>query len=57
MIEYFTKSRGHDYVLGFYEINGDNKDSIMKQITGQYVQKELILDIATKSSPTSGVQM
>ncbi len=32
---------------GLYEITGDNKDFITKQITGQYVQKEFILDIAS----------
>ena len=31
----------------FYEIRESNNDSVMKQITGQYVQKELILDIAS----------
>lgn len=47
IIEYFNKSPGHNNVIGFYEITGDNKDPFMKQITGQYVQKELILDIAS----------
>lgn len=31
----------------FYEIREQNNDEINKQITGQYVQKELILDIAS----------
>ncbi len=31
----------------FYEIREQNNDSLNKQITGQYVQKELILDIAS----------
>lgn len=31
----------------FYEIKGDNNDDITKQITGQYVIKEFILDIAS----------
>jgi len=35
----------------FYEIREQNNDSINKQITGQYVQKELILDIASWISP------
>ena len=35
----------------FYEIRESNNDSVMKQITGQYVQKELILDIASWISP------
>ncbi len=30
----------------FYEIKGDN-DDVTKQITGQYVIKEFILDIAS----------
>lgn len=37
------------HVFGFYEIKGDNVDD--KQITGQYVQKELIFDIASWISP------
>ena len=47
MIEYFTKSCGHDHGRSFYEIREQNNDPINKQITGQYVQKELILDIAS----------
>jgi hypothetical protein len=35
----------------FYEIREQNNDPINKQITGQYVQKELILDIASWISP------
>lgn len=45
LIEYYKKSRG-DMYLG-YTIKGDNKDKINKQITGTYVPKELILDIAS----------
>ncbi|CCU55988.1 N1R/p28-like protein [Choristoneura rosaceana entomopoxvirus 'L'] len=32
---------------GFYEIKGDNNNKKTKQITGQYVSKEIILDIAS----------
>ncbi|MGL5962693.1 MAG: DUF3627 domain-containing protein [Cetobacterium sp.] len=38
-------------VGNFYEIRESNNDAISKQITGQYVQKELILDIASWISP------
>jgi hypothetical protein len=34
-----------------YEIKGDNKHTKNKQITGQYVHKDLILDIASWISP------
>jgi hypothetical protein len=47
----YLKSRRRDHDGGFYEVAGDNKDPINKQITGQYVQKELILDIASWISP------
>ena len=33
--------------VGFYEIKGNNNDELTKQITGQYVRQELILDIAS----------
>jgi hypothetical protein len=46
LLKYYNKSCRRDPVGGFYEITADNKDPIMKQITGQYVQKEFILDIA-----------
>lgn len=36
---------------GLYEIKADNNDPLNKQITGQYVLKELILDIASWISP------
>jgi len=45
------KSRRADLHGGFYEIKADNKDVLNKQITGQYVQKEFILDIASWISP------
>jgi hypothetical protein len=38
------------YVEGgsdFYEVTGDNKDELVAKTTGQYVRKELILDIAS----------
>lgn len=47
MVEYYNSCRpdcGGNY---FYEIGGTNNDDINKQITGQYVSKELILDIAS----------
>ncbi|MGL5961591.1 MAG: KilA-N domain-containing protein [Cetobacterium sp.] len=47
IIEYFENRRRPKLEAGLYEITGDNKDSIQKQITGQYVQKKLILDIAS----------
>jgi hypothetical protein len=50
LVEYI-KSRGGNSLRGFYEVAGDNKDPINKQLTGQYVQKELILDIASWISP------
>jgi KilA-N domain len=31
----------------FYEVKGDNKDALVAKTTGQYVRKELILDIAS----------
>jgi KilA-N domain len=31
----------------FYEVTGDNKDELVAKTTGQYVRKELILDIAS----------
>jgi hypothetical protein len=34
-----------------YEVKGDNKNDHNKQITGQYVHKDLILDIASWISP------
>ena len=33
--------------IDFYEIKGDNNDKIERRITGTYVSKELILDIAS----------
>jgi hypothetical protein len=52
LIRYFESKSCPSYVRGnFYEIRESNNDSVMKQITGQYVQKELILDIASWISP------
>ena len=45
------KSCPRDPVGSFYEVREQNNDPINKQITGQYVQKELILDIASWISP------
>ncbi|MGL5961484.1 MAG: DUF3627 domain-containing protein [Cetobacterium sp.] len=50
LVEY-SESCGGKSLRGFYEIKGDNNDFLNKQITGQYVQKELILDIASWISP------
>jgi KilA-N domain len=47
-INYYNAKSCPPYVVGnFYEIKETNNDEIKKQITGQYVQKELILDIAS----------
>lgn len=35
----------------FYEVRESNNYKVTKQITGQYAQKELILDIASWISP------
>ncbi|MGL5962470.1 MAG: DUF3627 domain-containing protein, partial [Cetobacterium sp.] len=52
LIEYFANKRCPSDLKGnFYEIRESNNDVISKQITGQYVQKELILDIASWISP------
>jgi len=48
MIEYYKKNWGPDLDSKFlYEVKGANKDKIDKQVTGTYVPKELILDIAS----------
>jgi hypothetical protein len=46
MIEYYHNSRRQNPDV-YYEVNGYNKDKIDCQITGTYVPKELILDIAS----------
>ena len=38
---------GESHVGFMYEIKGDNQDTITRKITGTYVPKELILDIAS----------
>jgi hypothetical protein len=45
------KNRRPDVAGGFYEIKTGNKDISNKKISGQYVQKEFILDIASWISP------
>src|SRR5579864_7839040 len=48
LIEYYVSRRPH--LVGgsdFYEVKGDNKDALVAKTTGQYVRKELILDIAS----------
>ena len=48
MVEYYQKTRRGNSHVGFsFEIKGDNNDNLNKQITGTYVPKELILDIAS----------
>jgi KilA-N domain len=50
LIEYYESRRPH--LVGgsdFYEVTGDNKDELVAKTTGQYVRKELILDIASVS--------
>ncbi|CCV02484.1 hypothetical protein IIV31_112L [Armadillidium vulgare iridescent virus] len=42
---YDHKNRGHNH--GLYEVKGANKNETDAKITGQYVSKELILDIAS----------
>lgn len=46
---YNHKSRWPHVAIGspFYEVKGDNNNEIVSKTTGQYVQKELILDIAS----------
>ncbi|AAK82174.1 313L [Invertebrate iridescent virus Kaz2018] len=48
LMEYY-KGRRDDHRGGsnFYEVKGDNKDDEVSKTTGQYVKKELILDIAS----------
>ncbi|CCU56360.1 N1R/p28-like protein [Mythimna separata entomopoxvirus 'L'] len=47
LIDFITNDHPSDMKIGFYEIKGDNNDIITKKITGQYVPKEIILDIAS----------
>jgi KilA-N domain len=50
LVEYYDhKTRCSSVSIGstFYEIKGDNNNEIISKTTGQYVQKELILDIAS----------
>ncbi|MGL5357348.1 MAG: KilA-N domain-containing protein, partial [Cetobacterium sp.] len=44
-------SHNHKNNQMFYEIKESNNNILGKQITGQYVQKEFILDIASWISP------
>ena len=45
-MEYYEKNRPYNCTV-YYEVKGANKDKIERQITGTYVPKELILDIAS----------
>ena len=47
LLEYYQKSWGGDSHLSFYEVKLQNNDNLNKQVTGTYVPKELILDIAS----------
>jgi hypothetical protein len=48
LIEYYESRRSHlSGGSDFYEVTGDNKDELVAKTTGQYVRKELILDIAS----------
>lgn len=47
LLEYYDHSCGDNMRGNFYEVRESNNDELNKQITGQYVQKELILDIAS----------
>ena len=48
MVEYYQKSCPSDLRGSFlYEIKLQNNDELNKKITGTYVPKELILDIAS----------
>ncbi|CCU56257.1 N1R/p28-like protein [Mythimna separata entomopoxvirus 'L'] len=47
LIKFIDKNRRLDHSAYFYEINDSNKNHISKQITGQYVPKEIILDISS----------
>ncbi|CCU55322.1 N1R/p28-like protein [Adoxophyes honmai entomopoxvirus 'L'] len=51
LINYVINNRYRDVDTGFYEIKGDNNEEITKKITGQYVPKEIILDISSWLSP------
>jgi hypothetical protein len=46
LIEYY-ESRRHNSGGGSDEVKGDNKNVLVAKTTGQYVRKELILDIAS----------
>jgi hypothetical protein len=48
MVKYYQESwRGNSHPGFLYEIKGDNQDRKQRRITGTYVPKELILDIAS----------
>ena len=52
LFSYLENKSCPSHVKGnFYEVRESNNDKVTKQITGQYVQKELILDIASWISP------
>ena len=46
LMEYYEKNRPYNCTV-YYEVKGANKDKVDRQITGTYVPKELILDIAS----------
>jgi len=47
LLEYYSRGPISDLGSDFYEVKGDNKDALVAKTTGQYVRKELILDIAS----------
>jgi hypothetical protein len=55
LIEYYESSRS-DVSGYFYEVKGGNCNDTKAKTTGQYVCKELILDIASWVSATSAIE-
>ena len=47
LMEYYNRRGNMDGGDIFYEVKGDNRNDEVSKTTGQYVQKELILDIAS----------
>jgi hypothetical protein len=47
MVEYYQTNWGGNPRPNFYEVKGANKNNIDKQVTGTYVSKEFILEIAS----------
>ncbi|AAG02818.1 hypothetical protein AMV112 [Betaentomopoxvirus amoorei] len=47
LLKYMENYRSSYVSVGFYEVKGDNNNKTSKEITGQYVPKEVILDISS----------